>query len=76
MRSWTAFARDAGIVDTAAFQNCLADTSTVMQRIRADMLAGSKLGVHGTPALLIQDQLFSGLPSDDELKGAILRAKK
>lgn len=75
-RTWTSFAKEAGIADTTAFQNCMTDTSAVMPRIRADMLAGSKLGVRGTPALLIQDRLFSGLPSDAELTQAISRAAK
>lgn len=75
-RSWTAFAVDAGLLDTAAFEACTRDSATVMPRIQADMKAGADLGVTGTPVLLVNDQLFSGAPTAEQLRDLVDRALK
>jgi protein-disulfide isomerase len=72
--SWTLTALESGITDTVSFGRCLRDSASVMPRIRADQAAAAKLGVHGTPALLINDELFAGAPSEPELHDLVAHA--
>ena len=52
LKPWLAFARDAGVRDTSAFQRCLADT-TAMVRVAEDLALGNRIGVEGTPTIVI-----------------------
>lgn len=74
-RSWATYARDAGLADTVAFNSCVSDSSAVMPRVRSDVAAARELGITGTPALLIGDQLFSGAPSVNELRDLVKKAR-
>lgn len=56
---WGSLATEAGIHDTAAFTRCVAGKKTG-EIVDADLEAGRRLGVEGTPTMLINDSLFVG----------------
>lgn len=61
---WTHYALLAGIADTSVFHACVVDSAPVPALAR-DTIAGHRLGVLGTPTLLINDLLIQGaLPYD------------
>jgi len=70
---WTSFAVRAGIADTIAFKACIARPDPI-QALVTDTLAARRLGVTGTPTLLINDLRLRGLPSFDSLRVYVLRA--
>jgi protein-disulfide isomerase len=59
IRPWTTYAVQAGVADTIAFTECLADQDTDAL-IARDTLAARQLGVSGTPTFLINDLLVRG----------------
>jgi protein-disulfide isomerase len=63
---WARFASAAGVTDTVQFDKCL-DDSSVSEEIRRDSVAGIRLGVTGTPTILIRDLRIDGSPSAKEL---------
>lgn len=54
---WSVFARSAGVLDTNRFQMCIADTSRT-SRIASGFALGRKLGITGTPVVVINGWLF------------------
>jgi protein-disulfide isomerase len=64
--SLSRIAADAQVADTAAFGRCLRD-SVHVARVRADMDAGNRLGIQGTPTILFNDILVTGSPSEARL---------
>ena len=69
-KPWGAVARTAGIVDTVALSRC-ARGATHDARIERGIAIGKKLGVPGTPTILVNGWMISGAPSKERLKGAI-----
>ena len=69
LKSWESFATDAGL-DTAQFAACMR-VNTKSARIDAGRAAGTRLGVRGTPTVLLNGWRFSSPPSIDQLSGAI-----
>lgn len=55
-------ADEAGVPDLARFGDCLAD-STAQARVARDLEVASKLGLYGTPAILVQRELYIGVPT-------------
>jgi protein-disulfide isomerase len=72
-RSWAEYARDAGVSDADAFGACLA-ASDVLGLVQRDRAAGKKLGVGGTPTLLINDLEVLGYPGPDKLMAMVRSA--
>jgi len=68
-RSWSAFARDASVPDSAKFEECLKSESS--HRIRENTELGTRLGVRGTPTIIVNGWVFHGLPDSVELKRVI-----
>jgi len=61
LKRWESYASEAGIRDSLAFKGC-ADRADTVSAIRQGLAAGAKLGVHGTPTVMINGFLFrSGL---------------
>jgi protein-disulfide isomerase len=78
LKPWASYAREAGIGDTSAFLNCVAETATVA-RIDSGIALGRKIGVHGTPTGLVNGGMFSSPPADTELirsVGMLLAGKR
>lgn len=67
---WSRLAHRAGVADTVAFGQCLADNRTAGD-VREDVAAGSRLGIQGTPSLLVNDQLLQGAPTYEQLESEV-----
>jgi protein-disulfide isomerase len=67
LRAWRAFAQDAGIGDTTAFDACVVATQPI-HRIEAGKALGQKIRVRGTPTILVNGWRFESPPSDAELE--------
>ena len=72
---WTAIARRAGVSDIERFQACMRDSSGA-KAIRQDIIAAKRLGVSGTPAVLVNHQLFAGSPGKAVLQRYVDAALK
>ncbi|MFL5540212.1 MAG: DsbA family protein [Longimicrobiaceae bacterium] len=72
-KAWSAYARDAGVPDSAAFARCL-EGDAGSARIRADVAAGDRLGVTGTPTVLVNRYRMAGAPPLDTLLAYVRRA--
>lgn len=70
LKSWTSFAADAGVPDTLRFQNCLRESKS-NPVVAAGIAAGRRLGVEGTPTVLLNGWRFPRPPSLAELDSAI-----
>ena len=70
---WRRFAAGAGVPDLDAFDRCVAGSAPDAAVLR-DGEAGRRLGVTGTPTLLINDHRFQGAPPLAELERQIRRA--
>jgi protein-disulfide isomerase len=65
---WRQLGAAAGVADILRFARCLTD-STVAARVRRDFEAGRRLGVRGTPTILVNDmRLVGAVPTDTILK--------
>lgn len=62
-RSLAALAFRAGVRDTATFDSCLRDGNTASV-VAADVAAGKRLGVFGTPTVLVNRAEYVGIPWD------------
>jgi len=74
IKSWSAFAADAGVKDTIAFNKCLS-ASTTSVFIDSGVAIGKRFKIHGTPTLLVDGWQYPGLEADS-LAGIILREVK
>jgi protein-disulfide isomerase len=71
------YAKDLAL-DTGKFDQCL-DSNSKADQVKADMEAGSKVGVSGTPAFFINGIMISGAQPVEEFKKIIdgeLKAQK
>ncbi len=59
-------AKRVGVPDLTAFASCLTSPE-VAQRLHIDSTDAARLGVHGTPTVLINDSMFGGSPGLDTL---------
>lgn len=66
---WVAIAATSGVRDTGRFAACL-EADETKRALEADEIDGRRLGLHGTPTILVGSALYGGLPADLE---AILR---
>jgi len=75
LKSWVSYGRDAGILDTVSFVKCVASNDPVLVVERGKELA-KKLGITGTPTVLLNDWRFGAPPSERELASAIDSLRK
>lgn len=66
LRSWTAYAVEAGVSDTADFHRCAGVTGTIA-RIEDGLRLGAAIGVRGTPTVLLNGWKYQSPPSDSLL---------
>lgn len=71
LKTWAAYAVDAGILDTSGFAQCAIQTNA-FPRIEAGTRLGKRIGIRGTPTILVNGWR---LPADDELENAIRKIK-
>ena len=72
-KTWSEWAEQAGIPDTIAFVECMAET-TGSPTIQRDTLAARELGVQATPTFLINNRMFEGYPGFDRLHDVVREA--
>jgi protein-disulfide isomerase len=72
---WVRLARDAGVPDTQALNICMA-SEPIARIIARDSADGKRLGVRGTPTLLVNDLSFAGSPGRDSLMAYVTQAIK
>jgi protein-disulfide isomerase len=63
LKAWASFAEEAGVPDVSRFLSCASDTTTP-PRVTAGMQLGARLGVRGTPTLIINGWQYWGLQPD------------
>ena len=71
--TWPEWAEHAGIPDTIAFVECMAET-TGSPNIQRDTLAARELGVQATPTFLINNRMFRGYPGFDRFHDVVREA--
>jgi protein-disulfide isomerase len=67
---WTEFANRASIPDVGQFERCIKETEPP-PRIDAGKALGQKLGLRGTPTLIVNGWMLSSAPSLEELEQMI-----
>jgi protein-disulfide isomerase len=72
---WTTWAVRAGITDTSQFVRCM-NGPFVSGIVKLDSTAGAKIGLRGTPLMLINDRLIAGAPALEKLDSLIGAALK
>lgn len=72
-RSWSSFASNAGVSDIPKFEACMADSGATAP-VRVDIEAGKRLGIRGTPTLLLDGHRITGVLPLDTLDAMIQRA--
>lgn len=65
LKSWVSYAVDAGVSDTLSFQACL--RSEKPTRIDAGFAMSQRLGIRGTPGVMVNGYLFPTPPTDSQL---------
>jgi len=66
LKSWSSFADDANISDTAGFERCVRDTAAVA-RIAFGRALGEEMGLNGTPVIIINGWRFDRPPGRAQL---------
>lgn len=62
-KQWMLLAVRAKVQDTATFSRCLSDQRVGLE-VDADVAAGKRLGVFGTPTVLLGEEEYVGIPRD------------
>jgi len=75
VKPWAEFARDAGVTDTAAFGTC-ESSAAADAAITRDSIAGSSLGIPGTPTFLINSLKVTGYLGDSVMNNLVSEAKR
>jgi protein-disulfide isomerase len=70
LKSWASFAREAGVPDTVAFLRCVS-ASAAVPRIEAGLALGQRIGVTGTPTVIINGWRYFSPPDSLELDRAV-----
>ncbi|MBV9108873.1 MAG: DsbA family protein [Gemmatimonadetes bacterium] len=71
---WTWFAAKAGVRDLPAFSRCTVETAVAVS-LREDIAAGHRLGVEGTPTLLVGPFRLNGTVPLDSLRAYVDRVR-
>jgi protein-disulfide isomerase len=70
-RPWEWFANGAGVRNANSFNRCMADSLTTPAAVRSGIELGKKIGVVGTPTVILNGWRYAGVPSDTELARAV-----
>lgn len=69
---WTRFANSAGVPDVPAFEQCVS-AAAPNPRLGRDTLDAARLGVIGTPTVLVNGTAITGAPPLDSLRALVRR---
>jgi len=75
LKPWSQYASESGVQDTVAFSHCVIDTTSV-PRIADGVNLARKLGLHGTPTVVVNGWRFAVAPDADGLLRAIQQIKE
>ena len=78
LKSWQSFAREAEVVDSAGFVACVESTDA-LPFVESGIAAGKRIGLVGTPTVIVNGWRFCVPPDDKELKAIVdklLRGEK
>lgn len=70
LKSWGEYALSAGISDTTAIAKCARNAAPVPE-IEDGLKFGTRIGLAGTPTVILNGWRFSGTPTQGELEAAI-----
>jgi protein-disulfide isomerase len=70
LKGWSAFADEAGVPDTVALNRCIRHTRSA-PRVTQGLNAGSRIGVRGTPTVIINGWKLVGTPALSDLERAL-----
>lgn len=74
LKSWEAFGAEAAVADVPGFVDCVTGDEE-LPRITAGLQIAERLGVTGTPTLMLNGWLLRGIPSEEQFLSAIAAAK-
>jgi len=66
LKPWTSYATEAGIRDTVPFAACVHATDPV-PRIESGVALGLRMGIRGTPTIIVNGWRLQATPSEEEL---------
>jgi protein-disulfide isomerase len=78
LKSWGSYAREAGLPDTARIAECTRSSAPV-ERIQQSIALGSRVGIEGTPGLVVEGLRLRSVPSEQllqQLTDSIVRARR
>lgn len=70
---WARYAMAAGVEDLRGFDRCVS-SATPVAALERDTIAGDRLGVRGTPTILVNETRLRGTPPLDTLRSYVERA--
>jgi protein-disulfide isomerase len=70
LKSWSAFATQAGVLDTVEFERCRLEKGH-MKRVEAGLDIGKEVGLRGTPTVLLNGWRLAHPPSLRELEKSV-----
>jgi protein-disulfide isomerase len=70
LKLWSGFAADFNVPSIERFEQCLADTSNVEMIVRG-LKMGDKLGLRGTPMVILNGLRFDAAPNEVVLRDLI-----
>lgn len=70
LKSWTSFALEAGVTDSAQFGRCLTSPRR-SSLIDSGIATASRFDVHGTPTVIVNGWRFHATPTTDQLSATI-----
>ena len=76
LKSFASFAKDAGVRDTLAFASCISDPAQLTPPIEAGLALGKRIGLTGTPTVVVNGWKLAQVPNAVELERAIGQALK
>ena len=71
---WDELARRSGVTDIARFASCLSADATAAQ-VDADIAAGQRLAISGTPTFLVNQYRVTGVMTREELLDLVAKAR-
>jgi protein-disulfide isomerase len=74
LKSWSAYAKDAGISDTVGFLAC-ASSSTRVPRVERGIELAQEIGIGGTPAVIAEGRLLGAPPTEEQIREALARVR-
>jgi len=75
LQPWAWFAVKAQVPDSSAFDRCVRATDGIVA-LAEDTVAGKRLSIEGTPAILMNGMRLDGVPPLDSLEAYVARARR